>query len=511
MSTVRPRGLVTLLVKVLTIAVVPLVSVPLVYLVFRVAEVESGAVLTEVLSPRTGQLLLNTVVLVVAVTVTALTVGILQSYAVMRTTIPLRRTLTIFATVPLAVPSYVAAYGWLGVVPGFNGFVPAWLVLSVATTPLVFLTVSTALARTSRSVDDVAQSISTSKVRRHVLVTWPTIRSAVWSSGLLVALYVIADFGAVSLLRYDTFTRAIFNAYRSSFDRSLAAILGVVVVLLTLVLVVLYRRALRREQPGPVNVVPPSAVLLSRGGWPHAVAMSLWTAVGAGVPFVSVVAWAMAGNSGTELGRLAESALNSAMYGLSAATVAVALGVVIVVASLRYRFAPANLAESLSWLIHALPALVVALSFTFVGIRLVPDLYQTHVFVVLGLVVLFLPNAISAVEPALRAVPPAWHELAQSLGMRPSKEFMRVTLPVITPGLVAGWALVVLVIVRELPLTLLLRPNGVETLATRLWTETNAGAFAAAAPYAVTLVALAGIPAWLVSRGLDPQRKLVVS
>jgi iron(III) transport system permease protein len=84
-------------------------------------------------------------------------------------------------------------------------------------------------------------------------------------------------------------------------------------------------------------------------------------------------------------------------------------------------------------------------------------------------------------------------------------------LPVITPGLVAGWALVVLVIVRELPLTLLLRPNGVETLATRLWTETNAGAFAAAAPYAVTLVALAGIPAWLVSRGLDPQRKLVVS
>jgi iron(III) transport system permease protein len=181
------------------------------------------------------------------------------------------------------------------------------------------------------------------------------------------------------------------------------------------------------------------------------------------------------------------------------------------VASLRYRFAPANLAESLSWLIHALPALVVALSFTFVGIRLVPDLYQTHVFVVLGLVVLFLPNAISAVEPALRAVPPAWHELAQSLGMRPSTEFMRVTLPVITPGLVAGWALVVLVIVRELPLTLLLRPNGVETLATRLWAETNAGAFAAAAPYAVTLVALAGIPAWLVSRGLDPQRKLVVS
>jgi iron(III) transport system permease protein len=276
-------------------------------------------------------------------------------------------------------------------------------------------------------------------------------------------------------------------------------------------LVILYRRALKSEQAGPVNVVPPSAVRLRLGGWPHAALMSLWTAVGAGVPFVSFMAWMVRGSSAADLERLTQTTLNSVMYGLFAATLAVALGIVIGVASLRYRFTPANFVESVSWLIHALPALVVALSFTFVGIRLVPDLYQTHVFVVLGLVVLFLPNAISAVEPALRAVPPAWHELAQSLGMRPTTEFVRVTLPVITPGLLAGWALVVLVIIRELPLTLLLRPNGVETLATRLWTETSAGAFGAAAPYAVTLVALAGIPAWLVSRGLDPQRKMVVS
>lgn len=511
MTAVRPRGVGSVVVRTLSLVVLPLVAVPLVYLLFRVAEVDAGVVLAEVLSPRTGQLLVNTAALVVAVTATALVVGILQAYAIVRTTIPLRRTLTILATVPLAVPSYVAAYGWLGVAPGFNGFLPAWLVLSVATAPLVFLTASAALARTSRSVDDVAQSISTSSLRRHVLVTWPTIRASAWSSGLLVALYVIADFGAVSLLRYDTFTRAIFNAYRSSFDRSLAAILGLVVVLLTLVLVVLYRRALRGEQSGPVNVVRPHPVILGRGGWPHMVLMSLWTLIGAGVPFASVAAWSVAGSSGTNLDRLVEAALNSVMYGLSAATLAVALGIVVVVATLRYRFAPANLAESLSWLIHALPALVVALSFTFVGIRLVPDLYQTHVFVVLGLVVLFLPNAISAVEPALRAVPLAWHDLAQSLGMRPVTEFTRVTLPVITPGLFAGWAVVVLVIIRELPLTLLLRPNGVDTLATRLWTETSAGAFAAAAPYAVTLVALAGIPAWLVSRGLDPQRKMVVS
>ena len=511
MTTVRPRVAGSVLAKVLSVASLPLLAVPLVYLLIRVAEVEPGVVVAEVLSSRTGELLLNTVALVVGVTATALVVGVLQAYVVVRTTVPLRRTLTILATVPLAVPSYVAAYGWLGVVPGFSGFLPAWLVLSVATAPLVFLTASAAFARTSQSVDDVAQSISTSRVRRHLLVTWPTIRSSVWSSGLLVALYVVADFGAVSLLRYDTFTRAIFNAYRSSFDRSLAAILGLVVVVLTLVLVVFYRRALKGEHAGPVNVVKPSPVVLRQGGWPHAVLLSLWTATGAGVPFVSVVAWTLTGNSGMDLERLTQTTLNSVMYGLFAATLAVALGIVIVVALLRYRFAPANFVESLSWLIHALPALVVALSFTFVGIRLVPDLYQTHVFVVLGLVVLFLPNAISAVEPALRAVPPAWHELAQSLGMRPAIEFTRVTLPVITPGLLAAWALVVLVIIRELPLTLLLRPNGVETLATRLWTETSAGAFGAAAPYAITLVALAGIPAWLVSRGLDPQRKMVVS
>ena len=75
----------------------------------------------------------------------------------------------------------------------------------------------------------------------------------------------------------------------------------------------------------------------------------------------------------------------------------------------------------------------------------------------------------------------------------------RVTLPLAAPGVAAGTALVLLTIMKELPATLLLRPTGANTLATSLWTETGVAAYAAAAPYALALVAVAVVPTlWLM-------------
>jgi iron(III) transport system permease protein len=98
------------------------------------------------------------------------------------------------------------------------------------------------------------------------------------------------------------------------------------------------------------------------------------------------------------------------------------------------------------------------------------------------------------------AAPPALEEAARSLGHGRLSAFRLVTLPLAAPGVAAGAALVFLTITKELPVTLMLRPTGSDTLAVQLWSQTGAGAFGAAAPYAVVLVLVAAVPTVLLDR-----------
>ena len=107
--------------------------------------------------------------------------------------------------------------------------------------------------------------------------------------------------------------------------------------------------------------------------------------------------------------------------------------------------------------------------------------------------------AVGSIGAAVSATPPVLEEMARSLGRTPMRAFTSVTLPIITPGVLAGAALVAVTVMKELPATLVLRPIGTETLATELWSATAAGAYAAAAPYAAALVLVAIIPAAMLA------------
>jgi iron(III) transport system permease protein len=156
--------------------------------------------------------------------------------------------------------------------------------------------------------------------------------------------------------------------------------------------------------------------------------------------------------------------------------------------------------EKSIWLTHAVPGIVVALALVFLSNRLFPQIYQTSALVLLAYLILFLPNAIAAMRTPISQVPKALDEVAASLGTSRFQTIRRVLIPISGPGVIAGAALVALSVLKELPATLLLRATGVETLATRLWNETSVSAYAAAAPYALLLVVVAGIPAWLLNR-----------
>jgi iron(III) transport system permease protein len=143
--------------------------------------------------------------------------------------------------------------------------------------------------------------------------------------------------------------------------------------------------------------------------------------------------------------------------------------------------------------------LVIGLSLVFFGIHVAYPLYQTMWLLALAYAALFLPLAVGAVGTALAQAPPALAEVAGSLGRRPGYVLRTITLPLAVPGIGSATALVLLTCMKELPATLLLRPTGLDTLATELWTQTSAGSYAAAAPYAVLLVAIAAVPTWWLS------------
>ncbi len=166
----------------------------------------------------------------------------------------------------------------------------------------------------------------------------------------------------------------------------------------------------------------------------------------------------------------------------------------------RYPDRGGRLLEHLTFAGHAVPGLVVALALVFFGVRYAQPIYQETPLLVLAYAVLFMPAVVGSVRAAVSQSPPRLEEVARSLGRTPLGVLRDITLPLAAPGVAAGFALVALTVMKELPATLLLRPTGMDTLATRLWTQTGVGAYAAAAPYAVTLVLLAAVPTVLLTR-----------
>jgi iron(III) transport system permease protein len=175
---------------------------------------------------------------------------------------------------------------------------------------------------------------------------------------------------------------------------------------------------------------------------------------------------------------------------------AVAIGILTV----RYQSRWSSIFGRLVWLTHAMPGIVVALALVFLSNRLLPGIYQTNLILLIAYLALYLPNALSAVSTPLSQAPKSLDEVAQSLGASRLSVLRKVVLPIAGPGILLATLLVTLTVLKELPATLMLRPTGIETLATRLWSETSVGAFSAAAPYALLLVVVAGIPAWLLNR-----------
>ena len=236
--------------------VVALLLLPLAYLVIRVAG--GGRALEILRDDSTLELVVNTVLLVIGVVVAAIVVAVPTAWLVTRTDLPGRRAWAVAAALPLVIPSYVAAFCLLGFfgergllqqalgverLPDPTGYWGAVAALTLSTYPYVFLLTQAALRGLDPSLEEAARGLGVTRVRALVRVTLPAVRPSIALGSLLVTLYVLSDFGVVSLMRYDSLTRAIYLQYRSLFDRTPAAVLALVLVGLTAIALAFELRA----------------------------------------------------------------------------------------------------------------------------------------------------------------------------------------------------------------------------------------------------------------------------
>jgi len=224
-------------------------------------------------------------------------------------------------------------------------------------------------------------------------------------------------------------------------------------------------------------------------------------ALALGVPLGALVYWMARGSSTTLPSASILGALwHTVEYGAAAAVLACALAVPVTSLAVRHRNRASILLERLTYLPMALPGIVVALGLVSFTVRHALGLYETATELVIAYTILFLPLAVVSMRSAMANAPRRLEEVGRSLGCSGPRAWLRVTLPLIAPGLRAAAALVFISSATELTATLLLRPTGVNTLATQFWAYTGEFSYGAAAPYAAVMVAISAVPAYLLSR-----------
>lgn len=497
------------------IACAALLSLPLVYLFIRAAGVGEARLLALVLTEETLRLTLRTLALVMGVLGVSWLIAIPMAWLVVRTDLPGRRLWAVMGALPLAFPSYVAAFSWVTVL-GPKGYLQGWLapfgvdalpnwaygyvgallVLSLFTYPYLYLVLVAALVQLDPAYEESSLSLGMGPWLTFWRVTLPQLRPALAAGSLLVALYAVSDFGAVSIVGFNTFTLAIYNAYRALFDRSLAAALSLVLVLLTLGLIGWEAWSARRSRPTRLRAHRlGKPVLLAGWRWPALMGLGSVLLLNLGVPVGVISYW---GVRALQVGNTLSSAWAAAGHSITvaaiAAVVAVALSLPVSLWGTRYPSFVAATVEKFTLSGYALPGLVVALALVFLATRHVPALYQTLPLLILAYVVRFFPQALAATRSSLRNLSPRFEEAGRSLGRGPIYVLGTLTAPLVRPGLLAGGGLVFLTAMKELPATLILRPTGYETLATRVWSAAAEGIYSQAAVPALVLVSISVLP-----------------
>ncbi|HSL44939.1 MAG TPA: iron ABC transporter permease [Anaerolineales bacterium] len=501
------------------------VSIPMLYIFIRA--IGGGAdVWARLLQTRIWGLLANTLVLTLIVTAGTSALGVGMAWLTERTDMPGRKIFRWLLALPLAIPAYIGAIVHLALLRPRGGYIPQFLesllghpvhtpsplglfgasfILILFLYPYVYLLSGAAFRSLHAALDEASHLFGRNNWQTLWSVTLPALRPGLTAGALLVTLDILAEYGTVALLRYETFSSAIFVQLSGRYDRAAASVLSGVLVLIAVIALWGELRMEGKAKHTQLDSNWRRARPIGLGAWRVPAFLLVLGVCFASliVPIVVLAVWSIQAFSDPQLlSNVLQSgsrtifnfAFNSLWSAGLAAFLAVLLSLPVALFARRH---PGQLSRVISRLCqtgYALPGVVVALSLVLVVNRGLPFLYGTPFVIVIAYILRHMPQAVRASEAALTQLSPSMEEAARSLGRTSLQTFTQVTLPLILPGLLAGGALVFLTSLKELPATLLLRPAGFDTLAVRVWIWAAEGFYTQAAPAALLLILASVIP-----------------
>ncbi len=494
---------------------------PLLWLVFEAMTVEPRRARELLFSAGTFEVLLNSLLLMGGVTVCSILLGVPLAYLTVRTDLPFRRFWSVTVALPLVVPSYVGAFTFvsafgpqgefhallapLGVdrLPEIYGLPGSIFVITLYTYPYVYLTTRAALLSFDTRLMDAARTLNQGRWDSFRRVTLPQVRPAIAAGALLSALYAVSDFGTPAIMRLSVFTRQIYVEY-NAFGRDYAALLSL--QLLGLVLVVLALEWLVRSD-GTVRGIDAdrtrNRVRLGRWRWPATALPASVGTIALAVPLWILLLWLRRTDTARRPSVAFEwtQVTNSVTVATVAAVAAALVALPIAYFAATHDSRLAAIFERTTYVGFAVPGIVLALALVYFGAGYLPWIYQTLPLLVFAYVVRFLPQVVGSTRTSILQVDPKVVEAGRTLGESPIGAFRRITFPLTRSGIIAGAALVFLTTMKELPVTLILRPSGFETIVTQIWRAQETALYQYAAVPALILLVISGLSmAVLLSR-----------
>ena len=511
--------------QLVTLASAALILLPLGYVTSQALSADP-AVWSRLWTTRIPELLTNTIWLAASVACLTLLLGVSTAWLVTRIEFPGRRLWEGALVLPLAMPTYVLAYIYSYLL-GFGGpvehvwqlvagpqarifspqsYLGATLVMTLDTFPFVYLLSRSALLNLNVSFEEVSRASGISRLKTLWLVTLPLMRPSIAAGLALVILYVVSDFGAVSLLRYQTLTYAVFQQMTGRSDNTAASILSLLLVGLALLFLVTERwfRHRSRFYQTTGRYRRPER---HRFSWLGTTLVTgyLMLVVGAsfGLPAYLLVIWSLSPEAQATIdSRFFGFLWNSGFLAACAATGGVLIGLPLAyMANRRPTWLNLGCLQA-AYAGYVLPGPVAALAVLVLCLNLTPFLYGSVLVLIVAYVIHFLPAGLQSLEPALQQITPNLEEVARTLGLGVRQTWQRVTLPLMRNGFIVAWVLMFLQTMKELPATLLLRPVGFDTLAIRVWMEASEEYYQLAAPSAL-LIVLLGLPTLLLLLSKD--------
>ncbi len=517
-------------------AVALLVLLPLSVLMFSWHEVDQQiwAHLWQTQLPR---LLGNTLVLVLGVGVGVTLLGVSLAWLTSLCEFPGRRWLDWALMLPFAIPAYVLAFVFVGLLD-FAGplqtLLREWfgsdvrfprvrstggviIVLVLVFYPYVYLLARNAFLAQGKGLMEAARVLGLSPWRAFWRVALPMARPAIGAGLALAIMETLADFGAVSVFNFDTFTTAIYKTWYSFY--SLTSATQLASLLLLAVMLVLYGERRARGAVRPVNERPRGKALYHlKGG--KALAASAWCglvfACGFVIPVLQLIVWFWQRGRFDLDERYSALILHTLYLGAMAALITVSVALLL---AFSRRLTPTRLMRGtvgVANLGYALPgsmlAVAIMLAFSYLDRELViplsswlggagkPILLGSLSALLLAYMIRFMAVAYGPLENSLARIRPSLPEASRSLGVGGVGLFFKVYLPLLVPGALSAALLVFVDVLKEMPATLLMRPFGWDTLSVRVFEMTSEGEWARAALPALTLVLVGLLPVILLIR-----------